>query len=369
MRINRLFVDNYKTLVNFTVDFSQNSILIGPNGSGKSTVIQVIGILKEFILSGRRTEGPDAVFSAETITRWMKTNLQTFEMTISENGHIFIYKLQIEHKSPKCRVIEETVTCDNKKIFSAGLGKAYLINDANGKEVEILADWTLSAVGMVYEREDNKLLMCFKEAVKKIVICTPRPDCAKDSTGEESDAPSPFAENIVAMHRHYSQMHPELVADLISLMHDMNPAFSRVYLNPAGDEKILMVEYRSADAVLSYRFSELSDGEKMIFELYFLITIFLKRGYTLLLDEPDNYISLPEIQPWCQLIEEYVEEYGGQCLLISHHKEVIDYFAQNESLWFKRLQYSATRVEEAPVLAEPMTYTDYIIRGGWDAAG
>jgi ABC-type glutathione transport system ATPase component len=45
------------------------------------------------------------------------------------------------------------------------------------------------------------------------------------------------------------------------------------------------------------------------------------------IDEPDNYVALKEIQPWLQEIEALTEETQAQVLIISHHPEIINYFA------------------------------------------
>ena len=91
MKLQRLFFDNYKTLVNFQVDFSDTNILIGPNGSGKSTAFQVLQILKDFIISGKRI---NELLSSDTVTRWQNAPFQTFEMVDYENEHEFRYKLE-----------------------------------------------------------------------------------------------------------------------------------------------------------------------------------------------------------------------------------------------------------------------------------
>ncbi len=43
MRINSLYIDDYKLLKNFTINFSKDiSILIGINGSGKSSILECV---------------------------------------------------------------------------------------------------------------------------------------------------------------------------------------------------------------------------------------------------------------------------------------------------------------------------------------
>ena len=49
LRISRLEVRNFKSLVDFTIDLPKFSCLIGLNGSGKSTVLQFIDFLSQLV--------------------------------------------------------------------------------------------------------------------------------------------------------------------------------------------------------------------------------------------------------------------------------------------------------------------------------
>ncbi len=53
-------------------------------------------------------------------------------------------------------------------------------------------------------------------------------------------------------------------------------------------------------------------------------------------DEPDNFVSLPEVQPWLQALRDLLEQRGGQAIVISHHPEVIDYLATDSAWRFER---------------------------------
>lgn len=85
----------------------------------------------------------------------------------------------------------------------------------------------------------------------------------------------------------------------------------------------------------------------------------------MLLDEPDNYISSREIQPWCMAAEEILNE-QGQCVLISHHPEVIDYLAETKGLWMTRNKSGESRITDPPRIednGELLTYSQMIARG------
>ena len=75
-------MDNYKTLVNFKIDFSNINMLIGINGSGKTSIFGVLKKVHEFVLERRPA---DEIFPASSLTRWQNVDIQTFEITMKEN--------------------------------------------------------------------------------------------------------------------------------------------------------------------------------------------------------------------------------------------------------------------------------------------
>ena len=64
---------------------------------------------------------------------------------------------------------------------------------------------------------------------------------------------------------------------------------------------------------------------------------------TLFFDEPDNYVTLPELQPWLAELEDGAGDTLRQVVLISHHPEAIDFLADN-TVWLTRDPESHTRI-------------------------
>jgi hypothetical protein len=46
-------------------------------------------------------------------------------------------------------------------------------------------------------------------------------------------------------------------------------------------------------------------------------------AHTVLIDEPDNNVGLPELQPWVLSLRELLDE-DHQAILISHHPEIVN---------------------------------------------
>lgn len=122
-----------------------------------------------------------------------------------------------------------------------------------------------------------------------------------------------------------------------------------MYFSRAGDRQ----DY------IAYRFGKLSDGQlrclrdasqkplrhRVLIALYTLIYCTQSEDYTLCIDEPENFLALPEIQPWLMQLYDFCSEGKTQALLISHHPELIDMLASSVGYWFDRQQNSPVRVK------------------------
>ena len=84
------------------------------------------------------------------------------------------------------------------------------------------------------------------------------------------------------------------------------------------------------------RFDEISDGQRALVALYGLIHLASGQGYTLFLDEPDNYVALAEIQPWLMSLEDACGDAVSQAVITSHHPELIDYLGSENGVLLHR---------------------------------
>ena len=123
-----------------------------------------------------------------------------------------------------------------------------------------------------------------------------------------------------------------------------------------NEEKILYFRIKNDDKSV-YKASELSDGERQILLLHFLIDTFVSEGYSVFVDEPDNYIALSEMASLNMALEDASLQ-SGQCVVISHHSEMIDFFASANGIWFDRGGYGITRITEAPNPEDTFTYSE-----------
>lgn len=93
--LTRLYVDNYKALVNFELHLKGLTLLTGRNGTGKTSVLEVLQILRSFASDGQAISD---LLTADTLTRWETRGLQTLELDLEVDGHSLTYKVTVEHK-------------------------------------------------------------------------------------------------------------------------------------------------------------------------------------------------------------------------------------------------------------------------------
>ena len=360
--INYLKADNFCSLVNFKIDFSSVNLLLGNKGAGKSTVFSLIATLRSFI---QGKIDVSKAFEFKTLTRWQSVPLQSFEFSLSYKDCVYIYQLEVEFnvEEKKNRIKKEIVTCNDNLIFKAEDGKAVLYDDNYKEGPEVLVNWLSSGIGSVYERSDNKKICEFKQAVDKIVVCHPLPfdfDMALSFVEQQSIDYSAF--NIGNVYKYIVQRNPEKMMELWNVLKEINPYFVRTYLD--GDNgKVLCFEFNHNGVKTSYTMTEISDGERMLFILYFLVVMYFDDGYSLFLDEPDNYISLPEVGQFVQFVQDRASG-KNQCVFISHHPSVIDYFAPSNGIWLERRSYGATTIANPPKSDCGLTYSEIISQGG-----
>ena len=77
--INRIYVDNYKTLVNFEINLDSINVFMGRNGSGKSSTFEIVSGLRSII---SEHEPIGKVFGMDTLTRWQNRLIQTMELSL-----------------------------------------------------------------------------------------------------------------------------------------------------------------------------------------------------------------------------------------------------------------------------------------------
>lgn len=364
--LKRLYANNYRCLVNFEMNFDELTLLVGPNGGGKSTLFDLLYGIR-LLLVGNASIGK--VFPLRELTAWINKTEQSFELDVQGRDGLFSYKLVISHNpnTKKQRIELEHLLLDGKPLFEFKRGEVQLYLDDHEPGPKYPFDWTLSALSTIIPRNDNKKLTWFKGWIERIFIVGLQPKAMTSETEEESDWLNRDGTNFASWYRYISQEHQDKIFLLTQQLRDTIPGFHAFKLEQAGKHRILKIGFNSEDEnarPVYFDFDQLSDGQRVLIILYALLLGLQDLGHTLFLDEPENYISLAEIQPWLMELNTACGESLPQTVLISHHPELIDYLGPECGKWIERDPLGPTRVKRFPErIGEGLKLSEQIARG------
>jgi predicted ATPase len=347
--IKRLFIDNYNSLVNFELHFTELTLLLGRNGTGKTSVLDVMYALRRLLSGEAKVTDPD-IFPPSTLTRWQSRDTQSFEIDVVIDGSLVEYKLEVQHdrRANRARIGSETLTTEARSLFSFKNGEVRLFRDDFSDGPTFGSDWTESALARVQPRHDNARLSQFLDHMRKVIVCGLYPA----SFVAESSAEDPMlrrdASNFAAWYRHLLLERQELVQEFTESIRPVIDEFRSIRMEKVGlDTRALICMFEHKSSPYELRISEISDGQRALIALYALIKLTKEQGYTLFLDEPENYIALAEIQPWLMELSDACGITLPQTVICSHHPELIDYLGTRSGVLLSRKQGGAITARPA----------------------
>lgn len=363
--IERIYIDNYKTLVNFEWKPTQLALLLGDNGSGKSSVVDALWAVRALVSD--RGAAIKHWFPGGTRTRWDKRFESTVEVDVRLEGVLYTYKLVIAHdpdEPNKSRVGLETLLSDGKTLMKFAEGELHLFRD-NGQAGPIVnSDWFRSGLAGISPGKDNRQLTAFKRWLQSdLWLFKPDPRAMSGRTDDEGDYLEPTLSNFASwLPLWIAQDFNGAMKSTIALQQVFR-GFEALQVHRAAPK--LEASFTSDNgAKYAVDFSELSDGQRQLCGLYFLRHAVVQPGRTVIFDEPDNYVALREIQPWLtEVVDLAMTPNGPQLLFISHHPEVLNQLAPDRGTRFFR-DGGPTRIE-AFKGAEGLNAAEVIARG-WD---
>ncbi len=319
-----------------------------------------------------RGENIGDVFSSNTLTQWYEGTRQTVELTFDIRKDVFTYRLEIEYsrQNDKKRIKTEKLYWNNQVFYSFDGQEAHLYRiNRDSKLVEegvkFPADWHRSVIPGIAERDDNHPLIRFRKELDKILIIQPiAPLAISDARGESREL-SKYAENFAQWYRHVIQEYPEISLGATRQLKEVLPGFDLLRLKESGESRELTAKFLINEENRDLKFSELSDGQRQLIILY-MIAESLRVGLysTILIDEPNNFVTIREIQPLLFMLEDICDEQGCQVLLVSHHPSVVNKMAKGDELWFSRP--SGSHVETRPFPPSDELLPAEVMARGWE---
>ena len=343
----RIYIDNYKSFVNFDLRFQDLTLLVGQNGTGKTGVLDVMYGLRRLLEGAARVTDRD-VFPPSSLTRWQERDIQRFQLEVELDGVAFQYRLDVEHdrRERRARITLETLSRDEGPLFSFAGGDVQLYRDDHSEGPAFKSDWRESALARVVPVEKNLALTSFLEFMRGVLVCGLNPPTLTSEAAGEALILARDGRNFVDWYRHLLQERQHLNPEYIQVLQRVLGGLRGLRLERVGvDTRVLSAVFGEADEAHEYRFHELSDGQRALIVLYAITFLTADQGTVLFIDEPVNYVGLREIQPWLIALADSCGTAFPQAVLCSHHPEVIDYLGGDRGVLLWREGLGPTRAE------------------------
>jgi predicted ATPase len=363
--LTRLYIDNFRCFVNFEYKPARRNLILGRNGSGKSSLMDALSLLRRLVVDG---EGATSLFPQSQKTRWLNQRAQSFKVEATLNDQAYEYQLIIDSPGRKAQIAFEGLQLNGRPLVEFEDGNVQLYNDRGEFENAYPLDTSRSALLTISARNTGASHP-FKQWLTDMYIIRPNPFAMSSRAEGESLYPSVDLADIASWYRHLVQSDPKENSGLLESLREAIDGFSSLLLAPAGEYRLLFAEFNQGnDANIRFRFKQLSDGQRCLICLYIVLHFIVAKGHTVIIDEPENFISLAEIQPWLMKVTDTVEECKGQVVFFSHHPELINQWAPSHGVQFVRDGVGAARVEPFHGDSNSSLPPAELVARGWELA-
>lgn len=329
--LKRIHIHNYKTFVNFEWSPPRMCALVGENGAGKTAFIEILWAVRELVVEGKRI---DETALPSSRTAWLTETDQIVELEIDHEGSRFLYRLECLQgkRDPEVR---ESLAVGNVDVYRSSDGKVELLGDdpTLAQRVTIPFERRRSFIAVLESKPDNRRIVSFRTAIESLWRLKPDPAHMGSTAARESDWLAPDLSNFADWYRAKVQEDPEASTALQVDLRNALVGFVQLRLEALTQRaRELRVRFDFGKSTHELPWSELSEGQRLLIALYGFLRFAVKHATLLLLDEIENYVALPEIQPWLRSVVDTMSSKGGQLIVVSHHPESIDYLAA-DAVW------------------------------------
>jgi predicted ATPase len=349
--IQRIYIDNFRTLINFEWKPGKLALLLGDNGSGKSSVVDVLWGIRAMLADQAEIRH---CFPGSTRARWEKRFDLAIELEVQIEQRNYTYKLAVEHSQAepqKSRVRRETLLLGNTCLMDFDGGELQLYRDDGTAGPIVTSDWTRSGLGGIAPNRSNQHLTAFKRWVcDDVWLIRPDPRAMSSRTDDDNEWLTPNLSNFASwLPRWMAQDFSGAMQATQALQQCLN-GFQALQVSRTAPklEALFLVADGGTYAV---EFTDLSEGQRQLCGLYVMRHAVLQPNRLVIFDEPDNYVALREIQPWlAEVVDFSLSTHGPQVWFVSHHPELLTQLAPSHGTRFFR--------DRGPTRIQPFTGTE-----------
>ncbi len=357
---------DFRSFENFEYRLERKQLILGGNGTGKSSFLDSMFLVRQLAVSGMTVDEFPFLLNR---TRWSTRKEQSFEVDAILDGNTYTYRLVLEPfgDPPRARIAMESLQCDGTPLVIFKDREVQLFSDLRGPSVTYPFDADRSALATIAPRGDNLRLTRFKQWLSNVFCFRINPYGISGRADSEDLFPKLQLDNLASWYRHLIQSDQRQNFELLKSLRSVMDDFKFLELQPVGENvRVMIAEFGVDGAYTKYLLNELSEGQRCLLCLYTILHFLIEKGATVFIDEPDNFISLREIQPWLMAASDAVDEASSQLILISHHPEILDQWAPSFGMRFFREKGGITRAKSFVATEEGMALPpSELIARGW----
>lgn len=270
---------------------------------------------------------------------------QRFELDlVHENQSDYLYVLEIDQAdgaSPQ--LLKEELSLAGHPLFRFADGLVQLFTDQHEPRGEPFEYSTETSALVNFVARGSHLERFRLAVVAGIMFFSLDPRAMEWKSTQEAKGLAQNGSNLPSWLRTVSQEKPRAFARLAESLSKVVTGFEQLRFRDIGDGKLLEVVLAGEKGrTFTTNLPSLSDGERCLIALYAILHA--HDGHTLVFDEPDNFVALDEIRPWLYQLRDSAAEQKTQIIVASHHPDIIDYLAADDTFLLSRPTGDVVRI-------------------------
>ncbi|WMW05612.1 AAA family ATPase [Pseudomonas entomophila] len=355
VQLNRMAIDNFKSLVGFTMSLTKFTCLIGLNGAGKSTILQAMDFLSQQMrgdlagwLKSREWKAIDLK------SKLSKSSNITFELECDLQGESLVWRGSFNRTLLRCT--QESIEIDGVLVMKVDDGRFLVERDEEGDPLtgDIAFEYQGSVLSRLREESVSGRLLVFKHFIATITSLDALSPQHLRRKSRETDGGLGFAGEKFSSFLHaLPDAHKLKLRELLSGPYPQVQGIDLSALR-AGWKSLSILE-RYADHRFSTEARHMNDG---MLRLMAIIAETLSDHQFMLFDEVENGIH-PEV---IEFLLDHLVSTPQQVMVTTHSPMVLNYLEDDIARGGVQLIYKthegktrAVSFFNIPAMAEKLT--------------
>lgn len=319
MKVESLYVNNFRCLQNFTLDLSSDEalLLLARNGMGKSTVLAVLRILSEIARGETRV---NELFNVRDFSFGNQSAPIRIKLRLADESREVSYELVVAlNGKGGLEIVKEVFLALDDESFVRDLSQTGGTVSPMERHFSLEAD----RLALPQDVQTHRL----RQVLSDWVLVMPSPSQMKQTDSPANAGLEYTCANFLPWFKNLLGAQPFRYGDFTNELGAALRDFVAFRWNDPQQEpspNLYLTFESGSKGRYEVAFGELSDGEKsMVLGAALIVLSKMKPGYFCFWDEPDNYLAVSDVQGFITRLRKSFRINGGQLLISSHNLETI----------------------------------------------